>query len=114
MKSKSLVSGTGVTFSILGLIIDCFALFVLESVIYEPYNPGGGLMLFSGIVITVLVVAALKLPGGFLEKKLSESDWGGRKVAKVGNLLFSPTRLAGGFAPGADLPPLIPLICGIG
>src|SRR2546422_1344537 len=38
MKSKSLVSGTGVTFSILGLIIDCFALFVLESVIYQPYN----------------------------------------------------------------------------
>ena len=88
MKSKSLVSGTRVTFSILGLIIDCFALFVLESVIYQPYNPGGGLMLFSGIVITILVVAARKLPADFLKTKQSEPDWGPRKFAIVGTLLF--------------------------
>jgi len=113
MKSKSLVSGTRVTFSILGLIIDCFALFVLESVIYQPYNPGGGLMLFSGIVITILVVAARKLPGDFLKTKQSEPDWGPRKFALVGALLFPSTLLAGGFAAGANIPPIIPMIVDI-
>ena len=110
MKSKSLVSGTGVTFSILGLIIDCFALFVLESVIYQPYNPGGGLMLFSGIVITILVVAARKLPGDFLKTKQSEPDWGPRKFAIIGALLFPATLLVGGFAAGANIPPIIPMV----
>jgi len=113
MKSKSLVSGTGVTFSILGLIIDCFALFVLESVIYQPYNPGGGLMLFSGIVITILVVAARKLPGDFLKTKQSEPDWGPRKFAIVGALLFPATLLTGGIAAGASIPPIIPMILDI-
>jgi len=113
MKSKSLVSGTGVTFSILGLIIDCFALFVLESVIFQPYNPGGGLMLFSGIVITILVVAARKLPGDFPKTKQSEPDWGPRKFAIIGALLFPATLLAGGFAAGANIPPIIPMIVDI-
>src|SRR5205807_1377846 len=113
LRSKSLVSGTGITFIILGLIIDCFALFVLESVIYQPYNPGGGLMLFSGIVITILVVAARKLPGDFLKTKQSEPDWGPRKFAIVGTLLFPATLLAGGFAAGASIPPIIPMILDI-
>ena len=113
LKSKSLVSGTGITFSILGLIIDCFALFVLESVIYQPYNPGGGLMLFSGIVITILVVAARRLPGGFLKIRQSEPDWGPRKFAIVGALLFPATLLAGGFAAGANIPPIIPMVLDI-
>ena len=113
MKSKSLVSGTRVTFSILGLIIDCFALFVPESVIYQPYNPGGGLMLFSGFVITILVVAARKLPGDFLKTKQSEPDWGPRKFAIIGALLFPATLLAGGFAAGANIPPIIPMIVDI-
>src|SRR3989442_854852 len=113
LKSKSLVSGTGITFSILGLIIDCFALFVLESVIYQPYNPGGGLMLFSGIVITILVVAARKLPGDFLKTKQSEPDLGAPKFAIVGTLLFSATLLAGGFAAGANIRPIIPMIVDI-
>jgi len=113
LKSKSLVSGTGITFSILGLIIDCFALFVLESVIYQPYNPGGGLMLFSGIVITILVLAARRLPEDFLKMRQSEPDWGPRKFALVGALLFPSTLLAGGFAAGANIPPIIPMIVDI-
>src|SRR2546427_2319414 len=113
LKSKSLVSGTGITFSILGLIIDCFALFVLESVIYQPYNPGGGLMLFSGIVITILVLAARRLAEDFLKMRQSEPDWGPRKFALVGALLFPATLLAGGFAAGANIPPIIPMIVDI-
>src|SRR3989449_9674812 len=114
LKSKSLVSGTGITFSILGLIIDCFALFVLESVIYQPYNPGGGLMLFSGIVITILVLAARRLSEDFFKMRQSEPDLGPRKVALVGGLLFSATLLARGFAAGAKIPPIIPMIVDIG
>src|SRR5256886_14405789 len=97
MKSKSLVSGTRVTFSILGLIIDCFALFVLESVIFQPYNPGGGMMLFSGIVITILGVAARKISGSFPKKKQSEPEWGPRKVAVIGAPFLLANTLPGGF-----------------
>src|SRR2546427_11470802 len=63
MKFKSLVSEAGLTFGIFGLTIDCFALFVLESVIYPNYTPGAGLLLFSGLVITILIITARKLPG---------------------------------------------------
>jgi hypothetical protein len=110
LKSKSLVSGTGITFSIFGLAIDCFALFVLESVIYPNYNPGGGLLLFSGLVITIFVVIARKLPGDFLKIKPSEPGWGPKRFAIVGALLFPTTLLAGGIAAGANVPPIIPMI----
>src|SRR6266436_8294013 len=113
LKSKSLVSGTGITFSILGLVVDSILLFILESAIYQPYNPGGGLMLFSGIVITILVLAARRLPGDFLKMRQSEPDWGPRKFAIVGALLFPATLLAGGFAAGANIPPIIPMVLDI-
>src|SRR5713226_10351402 len=80
-KSKSLVSMRGVRISVLGLTIDSILLFMLESAIYGPYNPGAGLMLFSGIVITIFVIAARKLPGDFLRMRLSEPKWGPRKFA---------------------------------
>src|SRR5881296_4036933 len=52
LKSKSLFSSAGITISIVGLTFDSIVLFALESFIYGPYNPGAGLMIFSGIVIT--------------------------------------------------------------
>ena len=70
-------------------------------------------MLFSGIVITILVVAARKLPGDFPKTKQSEPDWGPRKFAIIGALLFPATLLAGGFAAGANIPPSIPMIVDI-
>ena len=70
-------------------------------------------MLFSGIVITILVVAARKLPGDFPKTKQSEPDWGPRKFAIIGALLFPATLLAGGFAAGANIPPIIPMIVDI-
>ena len=113
LKSKSLVSGAGLTFSIFGLTIDCCALFVLESVIYPNYTPGAGLLLFSGLVITILIITARKLPGNFLKIKPSEPDWGPRKFAVVGALLFPATLLTGGIAAGASIPPIIPMILDI-
>jgi hypothetical protein len=113
LKHKSLVTGAGITISIIGLTFDSIALFVLEYLIYRPYNPGGGLMIFSGIVITIFVVAARKLPGDFLKMKLSQPRWGPRKFAIVGALLFPATLLAGGFAAGANIPPEVPMIVDI-
>jgi len=113
LKSKSLVSMRGVRISVLGLTIDSILLFMLESAIYGPYNPGAGLMLFSGIVITILVVAARKLPGDFLKMKLSQPKWGRRKFAIVGALLFPATLLTGGLAAGANIPPIVPMILDI-
>jgi hypothetical protein len=113
LKSKSLVSMKGVRISVLGLTIDSILLFLLESAIYGPYNPGVGLMFFSGVVITILVVVARKLPGDFLKMKLSQPKWGPRKFAIVGALLFPATLLTGGFAAGANIPPEIPMIVDI-
>jgi len=110
LKRKSLVSMRGIRISVVGLIVDSILLFILESAIYGPYNPGAGLMIFSGIVIAIFVVAARKLPGDFLRMKLSEPKWGPRKFAIVGALLFPATLLAGGFAAGANLPPEVPMI----
>ena len=113
LKSKSLVSMRGVRISVLGLTIDSILLFMLESAIYGPYNPGAGLMAFSGIVITILVVAARNLPGDFLKMKLSQPKWGPRKFAIVGALLFPATLLTGGLAAGANIPPIVPMILDI-
>jgi hypothetical protein len=113
LKSKSLVSMRGVRISILGLTIDSILLFLLESAIYGPYNPGVGLMIFSGVVITILIVVARKLPGDFLKMKLSQPKWSPRKFAIVGALLFPATLLTGGFAAGANIPPEIPMIVDI-
>jgi len=86
---------------------------VLESFIYGLYNPGVGLMLFSGIVITILVLAARRLPRDFLKIKLSQPKWGPRKFAMVGALLFPATLLTGGIAAGAGIPPEIPMVLDI-
>jgi len=110
LKRKSLVSMRGIRISVIGLVVDSILLFILESAIYTPYNPGAGLMIFSGIVIATFVVAARKLPGDSLRMKVSEPKWGSRKFAVVGALLFPATLLAGGFAAGANLPPEVPMI----
>src|SRR6266568_1399706 len=110
LKHKSLVSEAGITLSIVGLTLDSIILFALESFICGPYNPGAGLMIFSGIVITIFVLAARKLPGDFLKIKLSQPKWSPRKFALVGALLFPATLLAGGIAAGANVPPEIPMV----
>jgi len=113
LKHKSIVSMRGIRISILGLTIDSILLFMLESAIYGPYNPGGGLMIFSGLVITILVFAVRRLPGDFMKIRLSEPKWGPRKFAIVGALLFPTTLLTGGIAAGAGIPPEIPMILDI-
>ena len=110
LKHKSIVSIRGIRVSVLGLTVDSILLFLLESVIYPNYSPGAGLMIFSGIVMTIFVLAARRLPGDFLKMRLSQPTWGPRKFAVVGALLFPATLLAGGFAAGANIPPEIPML----
>ena len=103
----------GIRISVIGLTIDSILLFILESAIYGPYNPGAELLIFSGLVITILVFAARRLPGDFLKIKLSEPKWRPRKFAIVGALLFPATLLTGGIAAGAGIPPEIPMLVDI-
>ena len=110
LRHKSLVSLRGIRIGVLGLTVDSILLFILESAIYGPYNPGAGLMIFSGIVITAFVIAARKLPADFLKIRVSQPKWSPRKFAIVGALLFPATLLAGGFAAGANIPPEVPMI----
>src|SRR5213596_2257131 len=110
LKSKSLVSGLRVKATLVTLIIDSIALFILVSNLYSPYNPGPGLLLSGGLAITVLVILARKLPGNFLTAGIGQPKWGPRRFAFVGALLFPATLFAGGISAGAAIPPIVPFV----
>src|SRR6266496_1757888 len=110
LKSKSLVSGLGVKATLVTLIIDSIALFILVSNLYSPYSPGAGLLLSGGLAITVLVMLARKLPGNFLTTGIGQPKWGPRRFAFVGALLFPATLFAGGISAGAGIPPIVPFV----
>ncbi len=113
LKSKSLVSIRGIRISVIVLTTDSIALFIVDSLFYPNYSPGGGLLFFSGIAIAILVFAARKLPGDFLKTKLARPKWGPRKFVILGALLFPSTLLAGGFSAQANIPPIIPFLLDI-
>jgi hypothetical protein len=113
LKSKSLVSGRRLRATVFILILDSIFLFILVSGIYSGYNPGGTLLLFSGLVATVFVVLARKLPANFLKISPGQPKWGPRKFAFLGVLLFPATLLTGGVAAGANVPPIIPMVIDI-
>lgn len=110
MKSKSLVTGRKLATVFGCLILDSIFLYVFVSGAYSPYSPGGGLILFSSLVITILVIAARRLPANFLSARTGQPTWSPFKFAFVGALLFPATLLVGGFAAGANVPAVIPFI----
>ena len=110
MKSKSLVTGRKLATVFGCLILDSIFLYMFVSGVYSPYSPGGGLILFSGLVITIFVIAARKLPSNFLSTRTGDPAWRPFKFAFVGALLFPATLLVGGFAAGTNVPPVIPFI----
>jgi hypothetical protein len=113
LESKSLVSMKGIRIGVIALTTDSLALFIVDSLYYPNYSPGGGLLLFSAIVIAIFVFAARKLPGDFLRTKLARPKWGPRKFAILGALLFPSTLLVEGFAAQANIPPIIPFLLDI-
>jgi hypothetical protein len=105
LKSKSLVSMKGIRISILALTIDSVLLSLLVS--YWPAEIWG-LLVVSGIVIALLVVAAKKLPADFLKTVRAEPRWRPRAFFSLGAAFFPIWLLAGGFAAAANLfPPLV-------
>ncbi|HVH15146.1 MAG TPA: hypothetical protein VNA15_05440 [Candidatus Angelobacter sp.] len=113
LKRKSLVSGTRLSATIVCLILDSIFLFVFVSAIYSGYSPGGTLLLFSGLVATIFVLLARRLPANFLKISPGQPKWSPRKFAFLGVLLFPATLLAGGIAAGANIPPIIPMVVDI-
>jgi hypothetical protein len=113
LKSKNLVSG-GRFLTVFGcLILDSIFLYAFVSGAYSPYSPGGGLILFSLLIITILVIAARKLPSDFLKMRAGQPAWGPLKFAVAGALLFPATLVTGGIAAGANVPPEIPFLIDI-
>jgi hypothetical protein len=105
LKSKSLVSTKGIRISALTLAVDSFLLSLLVN--YWPAEIGG-LLLLSGIVVTLLVVAAKKLPADFLKTVRAQPRWRPRAFFLIGALFFPISLLAGGFAASANLfPPTV-------
>ena len=113
LKSKSLVTGNRLVTTFILLIVDSIFLYAFVSGLYAPYTPGVGLILASAVAITILVVAAKKLPGSFLTTRLGQPAWGPFKYAFVGTLLFPATLLVESFAASANAPPEIPFIIDI-
>jgi hypothetical protein len=109
LKSKSLIHVGGITASFWFLTFDCIILYLLESVIFPAYRPGGTLILSPLLVITTLVIAAKRLPGNFLKPSLAQPKWTPGKFAIAGILLFPSTLLTGAFAASANAPPIIPI-----
>ncbi len=106
LKSKSLVSITGIRISILTLAIDS----VLLSIFFVNYWPAEiwGLLILSSIVVALLVIAAKKLPADFLKTVRAEPRWRPRAFFLLGVAFFPIWLVAGGFAAGANLfPPVI-------
>jgi len=106
LKSKSLVSITGIRISILTLAIDS----VLLSIFFVNYWPAEiwGLLILSSIVVALLVIAAKKLPADFLKTVRAEQRWRPRAFFLLGVAFFPIWLVAGGFAAGANLfPPVI-------
>ncbi|HEV2120873.1 MAG TPA: hypothetical protein VGS11_12325 [Candidatus Bathyarchaeia archaeon] len=105
LKSKSLVSTKGMRISILTLAADSVLLSLLVN--YWPAEIWG-LLIFSSIVVTLLVVAAKKLPLDFLRSVRAEPRWRPRSFFLLGAAFFPIWLLAGGFAAGANLfPPIV-------
>lgn len=102
LKRTSLVSGKGTAVCITALTIDSFLLQW-----YVNYDPGVGLLLFSGLVITLLVLAAWKLPGDFLKTRFSQPTMRPLKFATLGALLFPASLFTESIAAGANAPPFI-------
>src|SRR2546422_5166188 len=113
LKTKSLVSGTRLAATVLCLIADSIFLFVFVSAIYSGYNPGGSLLLFSGLAAASFVVLARELPSNFLRTNPGQPRWSPRKFAFAGALLFPATLLAGGIAAGTNLPAEFPFMLDI-
>jgi len=105
LKSKSLVSTTGIRISILVLATDSVFLSLLVN--YWPAEIWG-LLILSSIVVALLLVAAKKLPADFLKSVRSEPRWKPRAFFLLGAAFFPIWLLAGGFAAAANLfPPVV-------
>jgi hypothetical protein len=105
LKSKSLVSTKGIRITVLTLAVDCVLLSLFVN--YWPAEIWG-LLLLSSIVVTLLVVAAKKLPADSLKPVRAEPRWRPRAFFLLGAAFFPIWLLAGGFAAGANLfPPVI-------
>ncbi len=102
LKRKNLGSGKGIGACVTALTIDSIFLQGLVN-----YDPGLGLLLFSSLVVTILVLAAMKLPGDFLKTRSSQPTLSPLKFATLGALLFPATLFTGSIAAGANAPPLI-------
>src|SRR5437588_326461 len=55
LKHKSLVTGAGITISVIGLTFDSIALFVLEYLIYRPYNQEQKVAFGVGLIFPIVV-----------------------------------------------------------
>lgn len=105
LKSKSLVSTKGIRITVLTLAVDCVLLSLFVN--YWPAEIWG-LLLLSSIVVTLLVVAAKKLPADFLKPVRAGPRWRPRAFFLLGAAFFPIWLLAGGFGAGANLfPPVI-------
>jgi hypothetical protein len=105
LKSKSLVSTRGIRISILTLAIDSILLSLLVN--YWPAEIWS-LLVLSSIVVTLLVIAARKLPADFLKTVRTEPRWRPRAFFLLGAAFFPIWLLAGGLAASANLfPPAI-------
>jgi hypothetical protein len=104
LKKQSLVRNRGLITSIAALTIDSILLSLLVN-----YDPGIGILLFSGIAVAIFTFIARKLPADAFRTKIGNPTSSPRKYGMMGILLFPATLLAGAFAASWNIPPIIPI-----
>ncbi len=102
LKRRNLGSGKGMGACVTALTIDSVLLQMVVN-----YDPGVGLLLFSSLVITLLVIAARKTSGDFLRTRSAQPTLSPLKFAMLGALLFPASLFTESIAAGANAPPFI-------
>ncbi len=100
LKSKSLLSK-----SRLGL---CLVVLAVDSIILSRvanYDPGGVLLLISGVMVSLFIVTARVVPAGLLKVGSTLPRRSPRTFAILGGLFFPSVILGGAVAAAANAPP---------
>lgn len=105
LRRTSLVSSKKIAACILALTFDTI---LLAS--YVKYNPGIGILLFSGLVIAGFTLLAKALPSDIFKSDLDKPTHSPRTYGLLGVALFPATLITGGIAAGTNIPPIIPFV----
>jgi hypothetical protein len=105
LRRTSLVSANRLSICILTLTLDSIFLTFIAN-----YNPGIGILLFSGLAVACFVLLGKGLPQSILRTSMEGPKRNPRTFGLLGALLFPATLLTGSIAASTNISPFIPIV----